>query len=394
MTSTKQASASRLGPDPSRPVGLVLSGGGARGAFQVGVWEVLRNDPRGLGGAPLVISGTSAGALNGALIAAGLTPQEMLEFWLDLAEHPPVIANDAFFRSLESALGSLALKEPLRGLDRRLREVRIGLGLFRKHRFYARSGLLAMLLEFLLTARFDTVSQLLDGIKTPYLFDTSPLRERLQRAIGGTHLHQTKVRLAINTVDVKTGGVVRIVNYRPEKSPRASSKHYRYEPSISLDMIMASASIPLLFNPVNIDGQELWDGGLLVNSPMAPVVALGAQRIVPVLCTLRDIPTRSNLTSFGTAVERLVDAILENAYNIDRKLLLDRNALASRLPEHDLTVVELFRAIRPQTATLFNAGSYLYFERKQLLAVYQAGREAARAWLARGPEIDSRDIED
>jgi len=39
---------SRLSHDPSRPVGLVLSGGGARGAFQVGVWEVLRNDPLGI----------------------------------------------------------------------------------------------------------------------------------------------------------------------------------------------------------------------------------------------------------------------------------------------------------------------------------------------------------
>jgi predicted acylesterase/phospholipase RssA len=386
--------ASSLGPDPQRPVGLVLSGGGARGAFQVGVWEVLRNDPRGFGGAPLVISGTSAGALNGALIAAGLAPHEMLEFWLDLADNPPVIANDVFFRSLEKVLTSLTWREPLRSVDRRLREVRIGFGLFRKHRFYARSGIFAMLFEFLLTARFDTVSQLMDGIETSYLFDTAPLRERLRRAIGGTELRNTKVRLAINTVDVKTGSVVRIVNYRPEKSPRASSKHYRYEPSISLDMIMASASIPLIFNPVCIDGQELWDGGLLVNSPMAPVVALGAQRIVPVLCTLRDIPTRGNLTSFGMAVERLVDAILENAYNIDRKLLLDRNALADRLPDHDLTVVQLFRAIRPQSATLFNAGSYLHFERKQLLAVYEAGREAARAWLARGPEVDSREIED
>jgi len=384
----------RLAPDPDRPVGLVLSGGGARGAFQVGVWEVLRNDPRGLGGPPAVISGTSAGALNGALIAAGLSPQDMLDFWLDLADRPPVVANDEFFRSLERVLIELAIKEPIRGVDRRLRELRVGFSLLRKHRFYARSGLLAMALEFMLTARFDTVSHLLDGIDTSYLFDTSPVRERLQKAIGGTELHQTSVRLAINTVDVKTGSIVRIVNHRPEKSPRASSKHYRYEPAISLDMILASCAIPLIFNPIKLNGQELWDGGLLVNSPMAPVVALGAQRIVPVLVTLRDIPKRGGITSFGSAVERLVDAILENAYNIDRKLLLDRNALAARLPQDDLTVVELFRALRPQSGGIFNAGSYLYFERKQVLAMYQAGREAARLWLARGPEVDARELED
>jgi NTE family protein len=77
----------------SAKVALVLSGGGARGAFQVGVWEVLREHPRGVGGLPAVVSGTSAGAVNGYLIAAGLSPAEMLRFWLELAERPPVVAS-------------------------------------------------------------------------------------------------------------------------------------------------------------------------------------------------------------------------------------------------------------------------------------------------------------
>ena len=54
--------------------GLVLSGGGARGAFQVGVYERLLEDRRFAGG-PGVLSGTSAGAINAALIAAGKTPR-------------------------------------------------------------------------------------------------------------------------------------------------------------------------------------------------------------------------------------------------------------------------------------------------------------------------------
>jgi NTE family protein len=85
VTPSSHAQAPRpLGPDKDRPFGLVLSGGGARGAFQVGVWKVLLEHPQGLGALPQVISGTSAGALNGALIAAGLSPDQMLEFLLDL----------------------------------------------------------------------------------------------------------------------------------------------------------------------------------------------------------------------------------------------------------------------------------------------------------------------
>lgn len=247
-----------------------------------------------------------------------------------------------------------------------------------------------MALEFFLTARFDTVSSLLEGIDTTYLFDTSPVRERLRKVIGGDALPPTDTRLAINTVDSRTGNVIRIVNHPPVKAPGAAASHYRYEPKITIDMILASAAIPLLFNPVKVGELELWDGGLLVNSPMAPVVALGAQRIVPVLVTVREPVKQRPMNNFGHAVECLVDTLLENAYNIDRKLLLDRNALAERFQDPELRKVQLFRAIRPREAAAFNAGSYLYFERQAMLAMYEAGQQAALAWLDQGPLVDVR----
>ena len=74
---TMRLSGRRRGP---RTLGLVLSGGGARGAFQVGVYERLLEDARFAAG-PAVLSGTSAGGINAALIAAGKSPREMLQFW-------------------------------------------------------------------------------------------------------------------------------------------------------------------------------------------------------------------------------------------------------------------------------------------------------------------------
>lgn len=368
----------------------MLSGGGARGAFQVGVWKVLRE--RGLGRDPDVASGTSAGALNGALIAAGLSPADMLAFWLDLANDPPVVANDTFFRSLSTAIRRIALREPFKPFWRRGREARIAIQSLRRHRLLSSSGRLSVALEMLLAARFDVVSEVLDGITTSYLFDTTPMRERLRKAIGGSVLSKTRVRLAINTVDVRTGGVIRIVNHPPEKRSARAAAHYRVHDAITIDMILASASIPLLFNPVAVDGDLLWDGGLLVNTPIAPAVALGARRIVPVLVTAGGHGTAPGLPTFGTAIERLADAFLENAYNTDRKLLLDRNALADRMGG-ELSVVELFRAVRPETSRTFNAGSYLYFEKQAMLAMHAAGERAAREWLAHGPVVDGRDQE-
>jgi len=157
--------------------------------------------------------------------------------------------------------------------------------------------------------------------------------------------------------------------------------------AITVDMILASASIPLLFPPVEIDGRWLWDGGLLVNTPLAPVVALGADEIVTVLVTEPPDLVSERFPHFGRAVERTVDAILENAYNVDRKLLLDRNRLAhlERSPYREVT---LYDAVRPPRDGSFNAGSYLYFERGVLADMRIAGRRAAAAWLAAGPRVD------
>lgn len=381
-----------LKPDPQRPIGLMLSGGGARGAFQVGVWKVLRDHPKALGREPLVISGTSAGALNGSLIAAGCAPEEMLDFWLELAHTPPVKANREFFRGLRRAVSRAAVKEPLRGFSRRRREARILLDLFRKKRAnpFSQSGALSLILQFLLTARFDTLSQMLSDIQTDHLFDTSSVKDALARRIGGRVLRSSHVRLALNTVDSKTGSVIRIVNHEPAKATPQSAAHYYYEPEITLDMIVASASIPLLFNPVETLGMRLWDGGLLVNSPMAPAVALGARRIIPVLVTVGPDGGKVAQETFGDAVERLVDTFLENAYNVDRKLLLTRNEVAHHSPDEGLQVVDLYMPIRPQSTVLFDAGSYLYFQRDALISMYRAGQRAARRWLARGPLFDDR----
>ena len=366
----------------------MLSGGGARGAFQIGVWEVLRDDPRGLGRAPDVISGTSAGALNGAMIAAGLEPKEILEFWLQMADDPPVVANAAFFRTLEKTLRLMMLREPIRSFDRRRRGVRIIANALRKHPIYRASGWLALLLQYLLTARFDSVSVLLEGIETSYLFSTRPARDRLAEVLGGRAIAATDVRLAINTVDIRTGEVVRFVNHPPHTHAEGDLHEYHYGP-ITVDMIMASASIPILFDPVTVGPHELWDGGLLVNTPLAPTVALGARRVIPVLVSSgKDQRPNRNLT-LGVTVERLADAFLENAYNTDRKLLLERNRLASALPELDLQVVTLYEPIRPAPARRFNAGSYLYFVRHAMEEMYEAGREAALSWLAAGPPLDT-----
>jgi NTE family protein len=365
-------------------LGLVLSGGGARGAFQVGVYERLLRDPRFAEG-PAVLSGTSAGAINGALIAAGKTPAEMREFWNGIADNPPAVASPLFFHSAVRTLMRMASSEAARWLlpGRRWRAF---VQRARNHFPPRRGSFLALWVEFLLTARFELVSHLLEGIQEPFLADTGQLRERLVDTFGGECVPSTGIDLAINTVDAHTGHVVRYVTV---DTPVTRTPDYVIVDAITVDMVLASASIPLLFPPVEIGPHTLWDGGLLVNTPLAPVVAMGADEIITVLVTEPPDPESRPFPHLGRAVERTVDSILENAYNVDRKLFLARNRLA-RL-EGTYRNVTLYEAVRPGRNGCFNAGSYLYFEREVLAMMRAAGRRAATAWLAAGPRVDHLD---
>lgn len=364
-------------------MGLCLSGGGARGAFQVGVYERLLREPRFANG-PVVLSGTSAGAINAALIAAGKTPADMMRFWNNIADDPPVVGSPLFFHSLVRTMLRLGRQELQLWLSSPNQTLWPFMRRAVNHMPPQRGSFLALCVEYLLTARFELLSRLLEGIREPFLADTARLRARLVAEFGGEVVPHNGRRLAINTVDAHTGNVVRYVSTRTQLT---RPPDYVVVDAITVDMIMASASIPLLFPPVEIGGRYLWDGGLLVNTPLAPVVALGADEIVTVLVTEPADEKAGAFPHFGRAVERTVDAILENAYNVDRKLLLDRNSLA-HLKSSPYREVTLYDAVRPARDGSFNAGSYLYFERGVLETMRKAGRRATSAWLAAGPRVD------
>src|SRR3954452_14605204 len=142
--------------------GLVLSGGGARGAFQVGAYERLLSEPRFRDG-PRVLSGTSAGSINAALIAAGKSPNEMLDFWHAIADDPPVIASERFFRDATSSFLRLIGSEMVRWVGSPLPVLEF-LHRARNHMPPRRGSVLATWVEYFLTMRFELVSQFLQGI--------------------------------------------------------------------------------------------------------------------------------------------------------------------------------------------------------------------------------------
>ncbi len=379
-------------------LGLALSGGGARGAFQVGVYEVLLGAPQFSAG-PAVVSGTSAGAINAALIASGKTPGELLAFWHGLAEDQPVDASASFAHDFTVAAWELikrirtrsaaqtsfdALKKSWRFMTKRKELIASGVASF---------------LELVLVDRFDVAKTFLAEMKSTALFDTGRLRQRLFDVFGGNIVRPSDGRaLAIQAVDAHAGTGIRYVrradverlmaaatsdSQRKALADLASSRSYALVDNITVDMVLASASIPVLFPAVRIHGRMVWDGGVLNNTPLAPLVDLGADQVLTVLVTETIDDTGTSFPNLGDAIERVTDTLLDNTYNVDRKLMLERN----KLPGY--RAVELFKAIRPPRGETFTIGSYLDFHKPAIDAMYAEGRGAARAWLAAGPPLDT-----
>jgi NTE family protein len=364
-------------------LGYVLSGGGGRGAFEAGVLYRLSREKEFA--EPDVVAGTSAGAINAALFASGKTPEFIRDFWFELGAARPARTNDSFFT--DSLLSFLPLVrsyfKPALGT---LRAVLTGAG---EHHGLG-SGL-SNLVDVLLTERFDSARAFLAAVRATHLVDTIKLRARLCDAFGGEVIHSERCALAINAVDACTNRVVRFVN---RVTPRTVDPEYVVVPQITVDMVLASTSIPILFPSIPLDRRLLWDGGVLSNTPLAPAVALGAERILTVLVA-HDSPFEDpRFANLGHALERLVDMLLENAYNVDRSLLLTRNKLAGMEHRHSpdgsrYRRVRLYEAIRPPRDAAFDVASLLDFSRPLMQHFHALGEDAAAAWLRRGPREDA-----
>jgi NTE family protein len=233
---------------------LVLSGGGARGAYEAGVLRFLFEElPKDLGGPPPIdiVTGTSVGAIHACFVAA--TAHLGPERGVRLQQVWDGLEADALFGS--------ATRELLR-LPRRL------LGLLRTPA----------------SLRSDVPPERLFG-----LLETQKLEALVQRQIPWRHI-RTNLRerrieaLSVAATEIATGRVVVFVDSEPQGAPpwTLDESIVAKSASIGLDHALASAAIPFLFPAVRLDGTYFTDGGLRLNTPLAPAIRLGANRILVV----------------------------------------------------------------------------------------------------------------
>ena len=198
---------------------LVLQGGGALGAYQVGVYQALHE----AGIEPDWVIGTSIGAINGAIIAgnpAAMRLPKLLEFWERVRSRPQswfgfenVVAN---FSTLLSGIPAFFELRPPWGGPR------------------AAVGL-------------DRASY----------YSTAPLRETLAGLVDFAEVNAKRMRLTVGAVSV-TRGELRYFDSREEP--------------LCLEHVMASGALPPAFPAIRVNGEAFWDGGLYSNTPIEAVL--------------------------------------------------------------------------------------------------------------------------
>lgn len=304
---------------------LALQGGGSHGAFTWGVLDRLLEEPA------LdieAISGTSAGAMNGALLAHGLmmggpdaAKKSLHEFWHSVSEAGDSVFNPSRYVRDWPAVKSLA---PIWS---------------------------------------DVMSHVLSPYNNPLY--TNPLEPLVAAAIDFERLRRCeKPRLFVCATNVKTNE--RKIFECAELSPNA---------------LLASACLPSLFQAVEVDGEYYWDGGYTGNPVLAPLLDFCQDMLIVEVNTLRrdEVPMRA-----GDILDRL-NEITFNAALVQEINVI--NTINKMIENGNLVVNTGYKPIRFHTIGAEREMSTLGLDSKMnidwefLRRLHTLGRERAAAWL-------------
>jgi len=286
---------------------LVLSGGGARGAYQVGVIQAIAEIAKEnhLKNPFEFFCGVSAGSINSAYMAS--TCDRFFEGAESLVQLWGGLTSEQVFRTDVLSLGRIGFKW--------IEELSLG----------AIAG------------------------STPgrSLLDTSPLYQLLSSNLNYSKIQENLSNqhfkgLAITALDYRTSETITFVQGDPELSswekPRKRSERAFIQP----EHIMASSAIPILFPPTPVGNRHFGDGCIRNMSPLSPAIHLGADQllVVGVRRETEIFPVPQNLTnppppSVAKVTNVLLNSVLLDGIEVDLDRLSRINEFLRRVPaEH------------------------------------------------------------
>lgn len=284
---------------------IVLSGGGARGAFQAGALRGLYELAEEAQRLDIFknIFGVSAGAINATFLASqidelGPATQELCDLWRSLEAES--VFNTDYSSVTKNAL-KLVRGVSLGGFSQRLRPISVG------------------------------------------LLNTDPLRDLLNRRLPLQRIkdnlkHGLLESVAISATDYSTSVGVTFVQSSPSKPTWKSSNRVSVNvDDLTTEHVMASSAIPIFFPPVTVDQRHYGDGCLRNTAPLSPAIHLGADELI-VVGVRRTHDTENLLregplleASLGRVISVLINAIFMDAVELDLERLRIINESAAQI---------------------------------------------------------------
>lgn len=281
--------------------GLVLTGGGARGAYQAGVLKGLgeifqkHNKENPLS----VYCGTSAGAINIAGITSFIAQKkdpysELVRLWGAL-NNDVIYRTDTWSFVQNSYRWARSLTMLGRGTDYRLLS----------------------------------------------LFDASPLAAFLKENIDFDAIHnavdeKTIKAISVAAVSYATGMSKTFYDTSLEIEPWKREKRVGVKERITLDHILASSSIPMLFPPIKVGNEYYGDGSLRDYTPLSAPIKMGANKLFVVGVRKRnaiDDDLTTHIPTPGRVLSVVLNGILLDALDSDYERLMRINETVTQLKE-------------------------------------------------------------
>lgn len=279
---------------------LILTGGGARAGYQVGVLKAIRELlPEPQRNPFPILCGTSAGALNAASMASsaedfGSGVEGLLHVWENFRAHQVYRADPA------------------------------GVGV---------AGV-----RWLSTLAFGWLTH-----RAPHsLLDNAPLRRLLSESIDLGRIAQAIDSRALHSVSITCSGYssgqsVSFFQGRAGLEPWRRSQRIGTPAEISVDHLMASSAIPFLFPAVHINREWFGDGSMRQVAPVSPAIHLGADRILVIgagrMADENERPSGMVYPSLAQIAGHALSSIFLDSMSVDLERMKRINHTLSLIPE-------------------------------------------------------------